>query len=164
MGVAVPERRVRGTGSPSPADRQPRVLIVEDDRRLRAALVELFARRGLIALVLRDGHAVVRELAHYMGEAPFWFRRFDVVVADVSAPGLDGLAILAAVRSRRWPVHVVLTAQIPGPALRAEVRDLGGAGLMRRPSTPDEWDKALRTISRVVSWRGADERASTSLT
>jgi two-component system OmpR family response regulator len=151
MGADARERLVRGTGSSSPADPGRRVLIVEDDRRLRAALVEVFARRGLIALVLRDGGAVIRELVHSMEESLARFRRFDLVVADVAAPCLGGLEILAAVRARRWPVEVVLSAQSPLPALQATVRDLGGAGLIRRPSTPEEWDEALQILSMPVT-------------
>src|SRR5438045_2584752 len=65
--------------------RAPTLLVAEDDRPLRSALMSLFAQRGLSAFVATDGTAVIRHLVRcYEEELP---GSIDVVIADVDTPG-----------------------------------------------------------------------------
>jgi DNA-binding response OmpR family regulator len=127
--------------------RQPALIILEDDSRLRAALVALFARHGLLALLVSDGTALIRQLTRCLEEARPGLVRVDTVVVDIDAPGRSGIDILSVVRARRWPLRVVLTSPLASPALRAEVLRMGAAGLLDRPVTPRQWDKVLRTVA-----------------
>ncbi len=136
--------------SPSVAPRsKPALLVLEDDRHLRAALVALFARHGLHGLLVSDGTAMVRQLTRGLDEGPRGLFRVDTVVVDIDAPGRSGLDILSLVRTRRWPVRVVLTSPVASRALRAEVLRMGAAGLLDRPVTPRQWDRVLRTVAHV---------------
>jgi signal transduction histidine kinase len=65
------------------------ILVVEDQQMLRHVIREVLERLGRVATA-RDGHEAIR-LVHEL--------RPDVVVTDVSMPGMDGLELLAALRS-----------------------------------------------------------------
>ena len=90
-------------GAPPAPSRPPRILVVEDERKVADAL-----REGLEG----EGYHVVVETT---GEAAF-FRlttdRFDIILLDLRLPGRDGIEILSAARRRgiHTPV-VVLTAR-----------------------------------------------------
>lgn len=76
------------------------VLLVEDDLDLVDALSRVLASRGFNLVCCADGK-----------EALAWVRKrqFDVVVLDLSLPGLDGLEVLQRLRDlgQRLPVLVV---------------------------------------------------------
>jgi CheY-like chemotaxis protein len=76
---------------------RPRILVVEDDPDLRAALVDLLRRRT-DALVMHAASGP-DALAHARAEPP------DVVVLDAGLPGVDGWAVAAALKAdpeTRW--------------------------------------------------------------
>ena len=76
-------------GPDAPADGGQRVLIVEDDPRIRE-LVELHMRlEGLIPISVGDGNEA---LALARSDA------FDVMVLDLMLPGLDGITVCRAIR------------------------------------------------------------------
>lgn len=76
------------------------VLLVEDDLDLVDALSRVLASRGFNLVCCADGK-----------EALAWLRKrqFDVVVLDLSLPGIDGLEVLQRLRDlgQRLPVLVV---------------------------------------------------------
>jgi DNA-binding response OmpR family regulator len=80
-----------------------RVLIVEDERSLREALVELLTQRGFAVQAVADG-AIGAEA----GMNP----EVDVVLLDLSLPGLDGVEVCRRLRGRRPALPIlILTAR-----------------------------------------------------
>lgn len=77
----------------------PSLLVVEDDRMLGEALVLLFRTEGYDVRYARDGADALDALA---SERP------DLIVSDVMMPRLDGLELVASVRSRGWNTPIVL--------------------------------------------------------
>lgn len=67
----------------------PRLLLVEDDPRLREDLDAHFRRRGFRVTVCGDG-------SHGLEAAGR--EAFDLVLLDIMLPGLDGLALLESLR------------------------------------------------------------------
>ena len=125
----------------SPDTSRRRVLVAEDDPDMRR----------LIAAVLRAaGHKVV-EARHGMDildrlEGTIWSERadlFDVIVSDVSMPGLSGLDVLAALRCARWTTPVVLITAFGDAETRAEALSLGAAAFLDKPLDPDELRAAV---------------------
>ncbi len=77
------------------------VALVEDDEATRRAL-----RRALMAcgaLVVDYGSAEEALLALEPGS-------FDLLVTDLDLPGLDGIALIAAIRARGWRCRVVVVS------------------------------------------------------
>ncbi len=66
-----------------------RVLVIEDDEKIGAGLMEVFAREGYAATWSRTGED---------GFFRWSTESFDLVVLDVGLPGRDGLEILSARR------------------------------------------------------------------
>ncbi|MEJ5366571.1 MAG: response regulator [Desulfosoma sp.] len=81
-------------------DRPPyRVLVVDDEADFLETLVRRLERRQVEAVGVPGGREALEALAE---------RPFDVVVLDVRMPGMDGLEVLKAIKTR-WPlVEVIL--------------------------------------------------------
>jgi DNA-binding response OmpR family regulator len=82
------------------ADR--RILVVDDDPDIRGLLRELLDRRGFGVTEARDGQEALRV---------FFDERPDLVVLDVSMPGLDGWKTLERIRELSDVPVVMLTAK-----------------------------------------------------
>jgi CheY-like chemotaxis protein len=67
-----------------------RLLIVDDDENLREALSAVLSERGRVVDTARDGIEAVAMI----GE-----NQYDLILSDLSMPGLDGPAFYDAVRS-----------------------------------------------------------------
>jgi two-component system response regulator RstA len=78
------------------------VLIVEDDHRLGALVLEYLTQNGLDASLERDGG---RAVARVLAERP------DVLVLDLMLPGEDGLSICRKVRPAFTGAILMLTAR-----------------------------------------------------
>lgn len=74
-----------------PNGRRPRVLVVDDSQAMRLTLAWLLTDLGMEVVEADNGLEALRHL----GEAPF-----DIAFFDWYMPGLDGLALVQAVRSR----------------------------------------------------------------
>lgn len=77
-----------------------RVLVVDDDPRVRESVVGLLGAFGMEASTAHSGHAA---LAQCEGECPF-----DVVVSDVVMPEMSGVQLAEALRKRHPGVPVIL--------------------------------------------------------
>ncbi len=118
--------------------------MIEDD----AALA-----RSIAALLRGSGHAVDHvatgeEALEVVGSEPY-----ALAILDVGLPGIDGFAVLSAMRRRgsRLPV-LMLTAR---DALDDRVRglDLGADDYLRKPFEPEELEARVRALGRR---RGGD--------
>ena len=122
-----------------------RVLVVEDDKQLAAAL-----RRGLVG----EGYAVDVALTGTDGE---WFaaeNTYDAMVVDVMLPGLAGDALCARRRdSGDWTPILMLTAR-SGPEQEARALDAGADDFLSKPFSFMVLAARLRALVR----RGGHER------
>jgi serine/threonine-protein kinase PpkA len=66
------------------------ILVVEDEDAIRSNIVRLLSLEGFETVAAADGQA---GLAHARDRAP------DLIISDVNMPGMDGFALLAAVRA-----------------------------------------------------------------
>ncbi len=146
-----------------------RVLIVEDEVKMAAAL-----RRGLQA------EGVVADIAS-RGEEALWMARateFDAVVLDLMLPGIDGFETCRRLREDRvWTPILMLTARdsvedrvrgldqgaddyLTKPfsiaELMARLRALARRGPVERPAVLETGDLRLDPATRRV-WRGDAE-------
>jgi DNA-binding response OmpR family regulator len=79
-----------------------RILVVDDDADIRGLVRELLERRGFAVAEAADGKQALQEM--YAG-------RPDLVVLDVSMPGLDGWTTLERIRELSDVPVVMLTAR-----------------------------------------------------
>jgi len=78
------------------------VLVVEDDRALRQAIVTNAERAGYAVTAVADGLA---------GAEAVRSRHFDVVLLDIGLPFVDGWRILSSLEGRRAPSVIVISAR-----------------------------------------------------
>jgi two-component system OmpR family response regulator len=122
-----------------------RILVVEDDKQLAAAL-----RRGLEG----EGYAVDVALTGTDGE---WFaaeNAYDAMVVDVMLPGVPGDTLCARRRdSGDWTPILMLTAR-SGPEQEARALDAGADDFLAKPFSFMVLAARLRALVR----RGSRER------
>jgi two-component system OmpR family response regulator len=122
-----------------------RVLVVEDDVRMAAALRRGLGYEGLIADLAGDGAEALRLSAA---------TAYDAIVLDVMLPGRDGLETCRALRSAGvWAPIIMLTAR---DAVEDRVRGLdeGADDYLTKPFSLAELLARLRALVR----RGSGER------
>ena len=122
-----------------------RVLIVEDDMKLAAAIRRGLQAEGMVADVAAEG-----EEALWMARAT----EFDALVLDVTLPGIDGFETCRRLRDDRiWTPIIMLTAR---DAIEDRVQglDQGADDYLTKPFSLAELLARLRALAR----RGPVER------
>lgn len=100
-----------------------RVLIVDDEEEIRAAIRQILAEEGYAVETVASGEAALAAIA---ARAP------DLILLDVNLPGVDGWQVLDELRSAagaQTPV-VVMTA---GYDIQAQALDNGAQGYLGKP-------------------------------
>jgi two-component system KDP operon response regulator KdpE len=116
------------------------VLVVEDDRALRQAIVTNAERAGYAVTAVADGLAA--------GEA-IRSGHFDVVLLDIGLPFVDGWRILGSLEGRRAPSVIVISAR-GEEADKVRALDLGADDYLAKPFGADELLARLRAVLRRV--------------
>jgi DNA-binding NtrC family response regulator len=124
-----------------------RVLIVDDEPKLGKLVSE--------ALAL-DGHAVTQAGGGRVALAELQKEAFEIVVADLRMPDVDGLGVLQAARARMPPAEVILmtahaTAESAVAAMKA-----GAADYLIKPFAMEEL--RLR-VQRLANQRATQSKA-----
>lgn len=125
-----------------------RLLVIEDDEHLGLAVSNCLRQ---------DGYAVDWERNGALAEEILRYQTYDVIVVDVGLPGLDGISILKALRSRgdKTPV-LVLTARSAVDD-RIDALDLGADDYLAKPFDVREFLARCRALLRR-SKGGATDR------
>jgi CheY-like chemotaxis protein len=92
---------IPAVAAPAPVDglRSRRILLVDDDSRLRRALADILEAHGHVVAALGSG---AEALAHLETAD------VDLVITDLGMPGMTGWEVAAAVKARRPQVPVFL--------------------------------------------------------
>ena len=88
---------------------------------------------------------------------------FDVVLLDISMPGISGLDVLKQLRSERPEVAILVLSMHPEEQYAARVLRAGASGYLAKESAPDELVAAVRKVSlggKYVSLSLAEKLAS----
>ena len=121
----------------SPAPHAPRVLLAEDDIDLRESLSEALTTSGYQVTQASSGD----ELLERLWEGSHQETNFDLIVSDVSMPGLTGLQVLEGLRDDFEPnigqTPIIIITASPEREVRDEARDLRAA-VFAKPFEVDE--------------------------
>jgi two-component system response regulator QseB len=127
-------------GADGPAAAPPqRLLVVEDDPQLCAMLAELLELEGYLVEVARDGQRGL-----HLGLSD----RFDAIVLDRGLPAIDGLDLLARLRSRGVPTPVLILSALGLAADRVDGLDAGAEDYLSKPFNVDELLARVRALLR----------------
>ena len=105
---------------------KPRISLVDDDAEIREVLADTLASRGCEVFAYRSAAEALDCLG---ANAP------DVLVSDLSMPGMDGLTLIRAAQQVRPGLPAILLTGHAGPELDAAVAKVGGGRvlLMQKP-------------------------------
>jgi DNA-binding NarL/FixJ family response regulator len=117
-----------------------RVLIVDDHPLTRDALAALLAQQGFD--VIGDAHDGMHAIAQAETLQP------DLVLLDLTMPGMDGLTALPRIREQAPTCEVVvLTASDDEASLLAAIR-AGASGYLLKTEPPEQIATFLRGVAR----------------
>jgi two-component system response regulator AtoC len=106
-----------------------RVLVVDDDDAVRTVLGALLRQAGHDVTTAAGGH----EALELMGRA-----RFDVCIADVKMPGMDGLELLARLEKGFPATSVVMLSAHATVSIAVEAMRRGACEFLQKPFERDE--------------------------
>ena len=126
--------------------RTPKVLVVDDDPRLRDLLRRYFGENGFSVSVAENGQAMNR----------IWLReRFDALILDLMMPGEDGLQILRRLRAGKDMTPVIMLTARGEDVDRIVGLELGADDYIAKPFNPRE---LLARIHAVLRRRPAKDQ------
>jgi CheY-like chemotaxis protein len=105
-----PEPAPAAPPDPTPVGSRPRVLIVDDDRNMRALAKAFVENDSMDCLAVGDGRSALKAIDEF---------RPHVVVLDVNMPEMGGYEVLAALRAEQAPVKVLLLTADESPDTRS---------------------------------------------
>ena len=119
-----------------------RIVIVEDNTALANGIAFRLRERGHAVDMLADGTEADAFLARDGA---------DLIVLDINLPGMDGLSVLRALRSRDDMTPVILLTARGDTAERVEGLDAGADDYLTKPFEIDELEARLRALARRKS-------------
>jgi EAL domain-containing protein (putative c-di-GMP-specific phosphodiesterase class I) len=105
----------------------PRVLIVDDDEPLAKVFARTLEAAAYEVKWARDGADAKRTLQS---------ESFDVIVSDISMPGMTGIELLQAIRQRDLDVPVILVTGEPDLDTAVLAVELGALRYLEKPVSP----------------------------
>ena len=120
-------------------ERTPKILIVDDDPRLRDLLRRYLGENGFNVLVSENDEAMKR----------LWVREhFDVLILDLMMPGEDGLAILKRLRAEKDMTPVIMLTARGEDVDRILGLELGADDYLGKPFNPRELLARIHAVLR----------------
>jgi two-component system response regulator TctD len=116
-----------------------KLLLIEDNPAMQTTLQRSFERRGITVVPCTDG---ARALDRWRASVP------DVVVLDLSLPGLDGLQVLTLARAEglRTPVLILTARGTVGDRILG--LNTGADDYLPKPFDLDELEARIRALAR----------------
>jgi len=120
----------------------------------------------MIKILIADDHTMFREgLKHILAEYPdlvvtdeanngqevldkIWKNNYDVVLLDITMPGMTGLEALKQLKNDRPKLPVLILSMHPEEQYAVRVLRAGASGYLTKESAPDELITAIRKISQ----------------
>src|SRR5262245_34698204 len=114
-------------GLPCPVD-GPKLLVVEDDKRMRQFLRIPLTAQGYRIIEFRTGREALQQVVD---------QKPDILLLDLGLPDIDGLDVIRLVRTGSNVPIVVLSARAR-VADKVQALDLGADVYLTKPFTSDE--------------------------
>jgi two-component system cell cycle sensor histidine kinase/response regulator CckA len=128
--------RVRPPVPISPDRGRARILIVDDEDGVRAVTARMVQARGMTSVTAGSAEEAL-ELVRTNPEA------FDACLLDMVMPGLSGSAAIRAIQAERPDLPIVVMSGYSNLVLEGTISELGIAGFVDKPFTPDRIAAAL---------------------
>ena len=117
-----------------------RVLLVDDETALLEVWGEILSAAGWTVETASNGARALEILLR---------GSFDTIMTDIDMPGLDGLALLRAIRTRDLDVPVVLMTGHPRTETAIEAVEQGALRYLVKPFSADTLTSAVEAAARL---------------
>ncbi len=120
-----------------------RVLTMDDDHLVLAALTTLLEKLGYDVVATRDGKDTVTEYLRGLGSSNL----FDAVILDLTVPGgLGGVDTLKALRQLDPKVKAIATSGYANDPVMANYTDYGFLAILPKPYRVEDLSRTIQTI------------------
>jgi len=109
---------------PAPGTSRPRVLVVDDEASIRDLLSKTLALAEYDVDAAPDGRSALERMRMYP---------YDLLIADLKMPGLDGLAVIREAKRYKADLPVIVITGFSTEASAIEALNLGVAGYLTKP-------------------------------
>ncbi|MEM7259165.1 MAG: response regulator transcription factor, partial [Pseudomonadota bacterium] len=132
-----------------------RILLVEDDTHIGAAIDSALQDAGMAADWVTDGVAALASI-----EAG----AFELVLLDIGLPGRDGLSVLKKLRQQRNSIPVIIITARDAVEDRIAGLDFGADDYLVKPFLVDELLARIRAVARRHSGSAQPELSNEQFT
>lgn len=112
-----------------------KVMVVDDEPRIRTYLVRALSGQGHVVHEAADGEAALEHLAQH---------DVDLVLLDLAMPRLGGLGVLAALRQREDSPPVIVLSAVTDISARVQALDRGAVDVVSKPFSTAELTARIR--------------------
>ena len=116
-----------------------KILVVDDDLRLRQLLDRYLSGQGFSVKVVPDSAGMNRAMER---------ERFDLIVLDLMLPGEDGLAICRRLRSEKNDVSIIMLTAKGDEVERIVGLEMGADDYLPKPFNPRELVARIHAVLR----------------
>ncbi|MBI5784874.1 MAG: two-component system response regulator OmpR [Rhodocyclales bacterium] len=120
-------------------DKSRKILVVDDDLRLRQLLDRYLREQGFTVKAVESGEAMDRALAREL---------YDLIVLDLMMPGEDGLSICRRLRGDRNEVAIIMLTAKGDEVDRIVGLELGADDYLPKPFNPRELVARIHAVLR----------------
>jgi len=125
------------------ADPKTKILVVDDDLRLRDLLNRYLAQQGFVVKTVSDAAAMDKHLAQ---------EHYDLLVLDLMLPGEDGLSICRRLRGTKNMMPIIMLTARGEDVDRIIGLEMGADDYLPKPFNPRE---LVARINAIMRRRGA---------
>ena len=116
-----------------------KLLLIEDEQDLAAALSRGFQKKGYAVDVATDGKE---------GWEQSGINEYDLIILDLNLPSMDGLEILADIRARDKEQPILILSARSAVAQRIQGLDMGANDYLVKPFDFGELEARVRSLLR----------------
>ena len=135
-----------------------RILVVDDDQRLRDLLVRYLGEQGFEVRAVPDAQAMDKQLAR---------ERYDLIVLDLMLPGEDGLSICRRLRAANDVTPIIMLTAKVEDVDRIVGLEVGADDYLPKPFNPRELLARIHAVLRrrpAMEAPGAPSKEAQSVT
>ncbi len=120
-------------------------ILVVEDTPIQAKKLQFYLEKFGHRVTLAENGRKAFEFLRARGD------EFDIIISDIQMPEMDGLALLAAVKSveslRRIPLIVLTTLE--EASVRMDALELGATEILQKPFVPEELKLRVRNVGAL---------------
>ena len=116
--------------------------MIDDEEDICDVVETLLGARGMRVLTATSGLAGIELFEQHAAD-------IDLVLLDLTMPGITGPETLRAIRSIRHDARVVFSSGYSSDTMDSTLAEQGAAGFLHKPYTPDTLLDRIDTVLRV---------------